>query len=204
MSCRFFARYAIIAGYLRMTLQMPSALESYTLENVKIMLLQNVRLEHMLEPDITEEIPTHSVLLWQLPETRDAGGAYRGMSVHRGQGLAITQVCRLPNEVVIRQTTSEHSNTGIRCSHKLSLIVHYRSESGGTSLKELCVRFPVTISSCDSSIWNTQVWQTKDLTGVPDEFLIQRSLDTKKARPSIQPSLLISGSLTACASSRTT
>lgn len=157
VSCRFFARYAIISGYLRMNLQMPTALEDYTVENVKVILMQDVHLEHMQELHINEDIPTHNVLLWQLSQTPNGDQPYRGMPIHRGEGLAITQVCRLPNEMAIRQTTSEYSNTGIRCAHKISLVVHYRSDRDSTSLKEFSVRFPVTISSCDSSIWNTQV-----------------------------------------------
>lgn len=156
VSCRFFARYAIISGFVRMNLQIPSPLEDFTLENVKVLIVQNVHLQNMENPDETEDAPPHSVVLWELPREEEKGGPHRGMRRSRGESLSITQVCRIPNEVVIRQTTSEHSETGIRCSHRISLIIHYRP-TADAEMKELAIRFPVTISSCDSSIWNLQV-----------------------------------------------
>jgi hypothetical protein len=141
---RLFAKYSLVSGYVRFTLSMPSVLDAVELEDIQVINTMHAEVENLKQPG-KKDIKDFRQVLWKLrAEERKSN------FVDEGEDVTIVRQFRLPNDDHIRQSTNYFSATGIRVSHILSILIHYKHR--GSARKELRFSFPTVIASCDCSV----------------------------------------------------
>lgn len=161
-----YSRYLLRGGYLRFALAMPAVSQPVELVDVSVILLQTVLLQHMYKPHRQEQLE-FKILLWALsnevgkkPEVLQAGKDYplvrqmRLATNDRGQSFEHAPSA----DSLIRPSTNDNSETGIRITHRLVVVIKYRplKNTEDNEIKELRVSFPTQIASCACSIENLQ------------------------------------------------
>lgn len=133
-----------MAGYLRLDLVLPSIAAPVKLVDVQVQLLQTFKLQSLKDPKIQEEIKPKPVVLWSMKD-KEALGSFKP-----NQFFNVSRQFRLPDDDKIRPTTSENSQTGIRVSHRLAVVVHFQplTKNPENELKELRIATDATVSSC--------------------------------------------------------
>lgn len=139
------SKYLLVAGFLKLSLVIPSFNAPVQLEDIKIYLHQNVQLQSQKEPE-RKENKIMIIPLWSYRKSkRQPIGRYAA-----GQEFSLVQQFRLPDDDTIRSTTCEKSNTGIRMTHKLALVVHLTplEDNPKKTIKEVKVETDAVITSC--------------------------------------------------------
>ena len=141
------SKYLIIYGFLACQIEMPEIEEAVTLVDVKVVLVQNVTLTSLKDPTQTEKTPPFEILLWQMSKSSPDPPLPRRLA--RGERFHLCEnKIRCPSDNTTRQSTSEWSNTGIRLSHKLKVLIQYTEDERKKESKELAIGFPAPLSSC--------------------------------------------------------
>lgn len=139
------SKYLLVAGFLKLSLVIPSFNAPVQLEDIKVYLYQSAHLQSRKDPE-RKEIKKMVIPLWSYRKnTTQPIGRYKA-----GQELSLVQQFRLPDDDVIRSTTCEKSNTGIRISHKLAVVVHFTplEDNPDNETKELKIATDAVLTSC--------------------------------------------------------
>lgn len=140
------SKYLLVAGFLKLALVFPSLNAPIQLEDIKVYLYQTIALQSRADPGL-KETKVMTIPLW----------SYRKEGQHKcigrynaGQEFSLVQQFRLKDDDIIRSTTSEKSDTGIRISHKLAVVVHYTplEDNPKMETKELKIATDATLTSC--------------------------------------------------------
>lgn len=99
-----FSKYLLVAGYLRLGLVLPSINEPVSIDDVKVQLIQTFDLQSLKSPERRER-KVVSVLLWNLR------GKEAVCTLKAGQEFEILRQFRLPDDDIIRPSTSENAKT---------------------------------------------------------------------------------------------
>ena len=150
------------------------AVEGIRIEDITLSLLQTWTISSISEPEIKEEMPEQAFLLWSLGEATQSTSkqplfSSEQLLLQPGQSRSIEQRILLPDNPAIRPSVSPLSKTGLRPSHRLSLVVTYspllrgpsrsvsrtREDKASSEMriypgkkKEIVVSTPVTLSTC--------------------------------------------------------
>jgi hypothetical protein len=156
---RFHTKYLLRGGYLRFTLNLPAVAQKVIIEDVQAILCQNHNLQSMKNPHLVELVPS-LIALWSL---RKEGAA--PLTLDEGKDLSLVRQLRLmaeDNLDMVRPTTSDWSETGIRIAHQLLIVVRFRQVENNPDkeVKELKMPFEAKLSSCATSLENCQ-WVVK-------------------------------------------
>ena len=156
-----FTRYLLVAGFLKLTLNVPEIEEDCEIVDVTVTVVQQVQLRNLSRPDIPEEVcKPHAYQLWSLEAERSASKEPRApggegdlpSTLPKGEAFQLARILRLPSDNVIRQSTPIHSKTGIRVSHTVAAALQYRRLSMPAETKELRIRFDCAICSVSRCI----------------------------------------------------
>lgn len=140
------SKYLLVAGFLKLALVMPSLNAPIQLEDIKVYLNQTIALQSRSDP-ARKETKIMTIPLWSY--RKSAKQQYIGR-YSAGQEFSLIQQFRLKDDDIIRSTTSEKSETGIRISHKLALVVHYTPlrENPKMETKEMRIATDAVFTSC--------------------------------------------------------
>jgi len=139
------SKYLLVSGYLRLELILPSIAQSVKIVDVQVQLLQTFRLHSLVDPKVQEEeIKPKPLVLWSMKDKEALG------TLSPGQVFNVSRQFRLPDDDKIRPTTSTNSKTGIRVSHRLCVVVHFKALESNPEgeVKELKVATDAIVSSC--------------------------------------------------------
>lgn len=134
-----------MAGFLKLALVIPSFNAPIQLEDIKVYLYQTVVLQSRKHPEI-KETKRMIIPLWSYrKESSKPIGRYEA-----GQEFQLVQQFRLKDDDIIRSTTCDKSDTGIRVSHKLALVVHFTplQDNPEKETKELKIATDAVFTSC--------------------------------------------------------
>lgn len=137
-----------------------------------MVLKQDVLLRHMKDPSKEERQRPRRVLLWSLDEQE------KGRILKEDEEWSIVRQMRLADDDTVRPSTNEWSETGIRVSHAIQVIIRFtalpsdwKSDRYGKSkdknrdldlhydldTKEMKISHPCSLSSCDCMLPNLQL-----------------------------------------------
>jgi hypothetical protein len=138
------SKYLLVAGYLKLGLVLPLIAQHVQIENVQVMLYQTMLLQSLKNKE-RQETKRMTIPLWSMRRGNQPLGTYK-----EGQEFSMVQQFRLKDDDIIRSTTSEHSNTGIRVSHKLAVVIHYKPmvNNPKNETKELKISTEANFTSC--------------------------------------------------------
>jgi hypothetical protein len=139
------SKYLLVAGFLKLALVIPSFNVPIQLEDIKVYLYQTIALQSRKTPEY-KETKQMIIPLWSYrKDTKRSIGRYNA-----GQEFSLVQQFRLKDDDTIRSTTSDKSDTGIRVSHKLALVLHYTplEDNPKNETKELKIATDATFTSC--------------------------------------------------------
>lgn len=139
------SKYLLVAGFLKLALVIPSFNAPVQLEDIKVYLYQTILLQSRKDP-VRKESKVMSVPLWSYrKDNKQPIGLFT-----EGQEFSLVQQFRLKDDDTIRSTTSTKSDTGIRVSHKLALVVHFTplQDNPDKETKELKIATDATFTSC--------------------------------------------------------
>lgn len=142
------SRYLILYGFLACQIELPELAEDITLVDVKVVLVQHITLTSMDDPTLREIITPFEIPLWRMSKSQAPDNPLP-RRMRRGERFHLCEnAIRLPSDNTTRQSTSQWSNTGIRISHKLKVLIRYIEEEREKETKELAIAFAAPISSC--------------------------------------------------------
>ena len=138
------SKYLLVAGYLRLTLILPSIATLVRIDDVFVQVEQTFELRSSKDPSASER-HQQTIRLLSLAGRKGVTGVYQPGSV-----LSISEQFRVADDAKIRPSTADASKAGIRVKHRLALCIHYtpltNNPTGET--KELKIAVPATFSSC--------------------------------------------------------
>lgn len=140
------SKYLLVAGFLKLALVLPSFNIPIQLEDIKVYLFQTIALQSRANPELKEsKVMTIPLWSYRKDSKQQCIGRYTA-----GQEFSLVQQFRLKDDDIIRSTTSEKSETGIRVSHKLAVVVHYTPLENNPKMetKELKIATDATFTSC--------------------------------------------------------
>lgn len=166
------SRFLILYGFLACQIDIPEVAEQINLLDISVVMTQLVTLTNLDKPEQTETAKPFDIPLFKLSESKPdtlPRSLIKGESFHLCENAI-----RLPSDNTTRQTTSVWSNTGIRLSHKLSVLIRYREHTPSADVKELTVRFNARLSSCAYQKPHARFWLISTNSG--DHSLANLSL----------------------------
>ena len=147
----------LVAGWLHLKVTIPSFSQKTQLEVVRVSLIQDLRLQNMMEPESDTVIKTITLPLWSTKRSQGPIGTFE-----TGQSFDLSEAFRLSEDGnLLRPSTSQNSKTGIRVEHLFQIQIHFRpSPSADTpepSPLVVTVASPATISACCNLIEEVQL-----------------------------------------------
>ena len=149
---RLSSNYLLRGGYLRLALDLPDIGQATRIDDVQVILGQEFNLQSMKNPQYAEH-KTQQIVLWSLASENSIPLEYEA-----GKDLSLVRQIRLLKKErhdIVRPTTSDWSETGIRVAHQLHICIRFTA-SGSSEMKELRITFSAKLSSCACSIENMQ------------------------------------------------
>lgn len=151
-----------------------SIVEAVRIDDVRISLEQTWALSSLEDPSAQEDMPMQSFLLWSLHSAQSAGTgplSPERLVLAPEQPWGVEQAFLLPDDAAIRPSVSPQSKTGLKVTHRLTLVLKFTPlvrgaswcprDQGETILdqlhsgqiestrkKEVVVSMPVVLSTC--------------------------------------------------------
>lgn len=168
LKSNFFSKFFLISGFLRFTFSLPGVAQRVRIDDVSVVLKQTINLVDLTHPERKEATKPKRVVLWSLHPDQ-CGKVYE-----EDQEMSIVTQMRLADDDTIRPTTNEYSETGLRVSHELQVVVRFTpiptdyvdvpAFGGGLETKEMKITHACQISSCDCLVENLQLPSYDQLT----------------------------------------
>ena len=149
MGVNLYSKYLLVAGYLNLSIILPSIAQPAFIDDVKVELVQTYSLQSQNKPERTE-VKSITVPIWSMQkDTGPSGGLFRSE-----QAFTLSKQFRLPDDCKIRPSTPERSKTGIRVSHRLQIRLSYKViKENSQPTREWKIATDAVMSSC---------WQVSD------------------------------------------
>ncbi|CAD6587503.1 MAG: hypothetical protein CYPHOPRED_003956, partial [Cyphobasidiales sp. Tagirdzhanova-0007] len=113
-----YSKYLLVAGYLNLSIVIPSISQPVQIKNVRVQLVQDCALQSRSVP-ARKEVKSVIVPVW----SSYANGHSAAVVLNPQQEFILSKQFRLPDDVKLRASTAEHSQTGIRVSHRLQILI---------------------------------------------------------------------------------
>lgn len=138
------SKYLLVAGYLSLSLIMPSFAQAVHIEDIFVQIEQTFELQSMKDPSRTEK-QYQTILVKSMKSKEGIPGAYQP-----GQELSVYEQFRLPDGGKIRPSTAARTQVGLRVSHKLAVCIHYTPvyNNPERETRKIKIAIPATFSSC--------------------------------------------------------
>lgn len=204
-----FTRYFLISGWLRLRVRLLDVAQRVRIEGVKVVLVQNVKLKSLKEPNKGEEMtPPLNVILYDskvdrpsITTSTSGSGTHtptvhtpsagpsrtnstgpspssnvitslgrEGVTLPANAEFSLIKKMRVADDDMVRPSTNEHSETGIRLSHQMLVVITFTAldehgEREGET-KEMKIKWDAKLSSCDCMLENLQYVLTISLSDV--------------------------------------
>ena len=153
LKVNLFAKYLLVAGYLRMAFTLPGVAESVRLDDISVILKQDIKLQNLKETDKFEDTKPKRILLWSMREDE------KGINLAIDKEFSISRQMALADDDNLRPSTHPLTDTGIRVSHTLQVIIRITPQSPHKSndMKEIMISHQCIITSCECLIGNLQL-----------------------------------------------
>jgi hypothetical protein len=153
------ARHLIVAGYLYIRMTIPSVKQSVKIADLRVNLLQDWKLQSLVEPERCQIMPQKRFSVWSMRDGavaagKDAKSRFSEVLLEADQDWSLNTRFVLPDDKRLRASTLPTSKTGLRVTHKLALTLSYyvkipNDDSANLSkLEEIHFEVPAIFSSC--------------------------------------------------------